>query len=176
MSTPTDTLDDIIEYWSDKIPEAKLMKQQRIWDVRFLRIAREISSWSKDPSTQIGAVAVRDRRILASGYNGFPRGIEDLSERLNDRETKHKYVVHAEQNLIYNATEHGVSLKGASVYVWGLPNCSECTKGLIQVGVKEIICATPVATSVRWMDSYKLSQELMKEAGVTALVYNTEEI
>lgn len=146
------------------------------WDKRFLRIAREVSRWSKDPSTQVGAIAVKDRRILATGYNGFPREIDDDPARLVDRELKHKYIVHAEQNMIYNATNNAVSLQGCTVYVWGLPNCSECTKGLIQVGAEEIICAYPVDSNPKWMDSYSLSEELMHEAGVLSHVYNTEEI
>ena len=84
--------------------------------------------------------------------------------------------MHAEQNMIYNAVNNGVSLQGCTVYVWGLPNCSECTKGLIQVGAEEIICAYPVDSNPKWMDSYRLSQELMSEVGVLSHVYNAEEI
>ena len=104
------------------------------WDIRFISIAREYSTWSKDPSTQVGAVAVdpKTRRVLSGGYNGFPRGIEDTDKRLNDRDLKHSLVVHAEMNLIYNATRSGISLEGSHLYVWGLPVCSECAKGIIQ--------------------------------------------
>ncbi len=67
------------------------------WDKRFMKLAREISTWSKDPSSQIGAVIINDeRRILATGYNGFPKGIRDTEERLNDREQKYPMIVHAE--------------------------------------------------------------------------------
>ena len=82
---------------------------QEKWDKRFLRVAQEISTWSKDPSKQIGAVAVNsDRRILATGYNGFPKGIEDSPERYIDRTIKYDLVVHAEMNCIYNATFNGI--------------------------------------------------------------------
>ena len=75
------------------------------WDHRYLEVARVVGTWSKDPSTQIGAVAVGLKgQILAQGYNGFARGIDDLQDRNDDRPTKYKYIVHAEQNLIYNAT------------------------------------------------------------------------
>jgi dCMP deaminase len=104
-----------------------------------MAMAKEISSWSKDPNTQVGAVAVGDKgQILSQGYNGFPRGILDRPDRLNDRETKYKFVVHAEMNVIYNATYSGVSLDGAQLYVYGLPVCNECAKGIIQVGIKEV--------------------------------------
>ena len=95
------------------------------WDDRFLDIAREISTWSKDPSRKIGAIAVRDRKILATGYNGFPKGIEDTPSRLNIREIKYQYVVHAEMNCIYNAAENGVSLRDSTLYIFGLPVCGD---------------------------------------------------
>ena len=76
------------------------------WDHKFIRLAREVSTWSKDPSRQIGAVAVGSKRqILAQGYNGFPRGILDTSERYADRPTKYQFIVHAELNCICNASK-----------------------------------------------------------------------
>ena len=74
------------------------------WDYRFLKIAKEVGTWSKDPSTQVGAIAVNDKRIIATGYNGFPKGIKDTDELLSDRQAKLKLMVHAEMNMIYNAT------------------------------------------------------------------------
>ena len=95
------------------------------WDERFLKLAEQISTWSKDPSRKIGAIAVRDRKILATGYNGFPKGIEDSDDRYNNRELKYMYVVHAEMNCIYNAAEYGVSLKWSTLYIVGLPVCTD---------------------------------------------------
>ena len=95
------------------------------WNKRYAELAKQIAGWSKDPSRKIGAVAVGDKgQLLAQGYNGFPRGIKDTDERLNNREEKYKYVVHAEMNVIYNASHSGVSLDGADLYVYGLPICS----------------------------------------------------
>jgi dCMP deaminase len=137
------------------------------WNKRYLSLAKEISTWSKDPSRKIGAVAVGDKgQVLAQGYNGFPRNIRHSPERLNDRTTKYKFVVHAEMNLIYNATYNGVSLDGSTVYVTGLPVCSECAKGLIQVGVKQVIMPSQVDTPEVWTESFKFTQELFSEAGV----------
>ena len=65
------------------------------WDARWLEIAGVVSTWSKDPSTKIGAIAVKDKRLVSTGYNGFPRGIQDYDDRWNNREEKYKYVVHA---------------------------------------------------------------------------------
>jgi dCMP deaminase len=136
------------------------------WDKRFMRVAREISSWSKDPSKQIGAVAVNDdRRILATGYNGFPKGIEDIPERYEDRSIKYDLVVHAEMNCIYNATFNGISLKGSTLYVYGLPVCHDCAKGIIQVGINRIVMAMEDIPQ-KWLDSFEKSRRMFDESGV----------
>ena len=136
------------------------------WDKRFLDLAEHIATWSKDPSTQIGAVAVGLKgQILAQGYNGFARGIDDLQDRYDDRPTKYKYIVHAEQNLIYNATYNGVSLDRSVLYVTGLPVCSECAKGVIQVGIQRVVM--PKDFDIKgWADSWELSASMFREAGV----------
>ena len=133
-----------------------------------MAMAKEVASWSKDPNTQVGAVAVGSKgQILSQGFNGFPRGIFDLEERLQDRETKYKYVVHAEMNVIYNATYSGVSLDGAKLYVYGLPVCSECAKGIIQVGIKEVYVAQEcVDLRPTWFESFQKTLDMFNEAGV----------
>jgi dCMP deaminase len=137
------------------------------WDERYIDIAKRIADWSKDPSRKIGAVAVGDKgQILSQGYNGFPRGILDSSERYNNRERKYQLVVHAEMNVIFNATFNGVSLDGASLYVYGLPVCSECAKGIIQVGVKRIVILTDDIVPDIWTNSFKITSEMLSEAGV----------
>lgn len=137
------------------------------WDKRFLGLAKEISTWSKDPSKQIGAVIVNDdRRVLATGYNGFPKGIDDSVERYNDREVKYQYVVHAEMNAIYNATYNGIALNGTTLYVYGLPVCSECAKGVIQVGIKRIVMDGD-AIPERWALSFEKSSKFFREVGVS---------
>lgn len=137
------------------------------WNQRYLKLAYEVGQWSKDPSKKIGAIAVGAKgQVLAQGYNGFPRGIRHSQKRLNDRELKYKYVVHAEMNLIYNASYNGTSLDGSTVYVTGLPVCSECAKGLIQVGVKQVIMPKQDDIPEKWQESFKLTMELFQEAGV----------
>ena len=136
------------------------------WDKRFMRVAQEISSWSKDPSKQIGAVAVNsDRRILATGYNGFPLGIEDAPYRYEDRSIKYDLVVHAEMNCIYNATYNGISLKDATLYVWGLPVCHDCAKGIIQVGINRIVMSADDIPE-KWSESFHKSKLMFIEAGI----------
>lgn len=140
------------------------------WCNRYLSLAKEISTWSKDPSRKIGAVAVGEKgQILAQGYNGFPRGILDSVDRYNDRPTKYKYVVHAEMNVIYNATFNGVSLDRASLFVYGLPVCSECAKGIIQVGIQSVTVFSEDEVPEIWTDSWNTTQNMFKEAGVSAL-------
>lgn len=138
------------------------------WDIRFLKIAKEISTWSKDPSSKIGAVIVNDeRRILATGYNGFPRGIEDSAERLNNREEKYPRIIHAELNALMNALYSGVSVKGATLYVYGLPVCSDCTKSVIQSGIKRVVVTGVHKAPDKWRESWwKISEPMFKEAGV----------
>lgn len=136
------------------------------WDVRYLELAEQVSSWSKDPSRQIGAVAVGTKgQVLAQGYNGFPRGIKDSSIRYHDREMKYKFVVHAEQNVIYNASYNGVSLDGATLYVWGLPVCSDCAKGVIQTGIKRVVMPSQEIPD-HWVESWALTQLLFNEANI----------
>jgi len=138
------------------------------WNIRFLRLAREIATWSLDPSKQIGSVAIGDdRRILSTGYNGFPRGIQDSDYRLSRREAKYKYIVHSEMNCIYNACHNGISLLGSTLYVWGLPVCDECAKGVIQAGIREVFCGLPTDhQNGPWDERFKLTQEMFTEVGI----------
>ena len=109
------------------------------WDRRFLDLASHISGWSKDPSTKVGCVVVgEDREIRSTGFNGFPRGIEDSMERLDDRELKYPLTCHAEENAIMHAARIGISLKDCTAYVtW--PPCTRCARSLIQAGVVEVV-------------------------------------
>ena len=138
------------------------------WDLRFMKIAKFVSKWSKDPSTKVGVVATTpDRRIIATGYNGFPIGIEDSEEMYADRETKYKYIIHAEQNCIYNAGKAGVSLEYCSMYVWGLPVCNECAKAIIQTGIQRVVIdKTQLNCNDKWIESFRRSIELLQEAGI----------
>jgi len=141
------------------------------WDRRFLDLAKHVASWSKDPSTQVGAVLVRseDKIVVGLGYNGFARGVADTDERLNVRDLKYKYVVHAEVNAILMA---GEKAKGASLYVWPafmIPCiCHDCCKTAIQAGVKEVVGYQPedMSRAERWKDSIEVAKSMCDEAGV----------
>ena len=143
----------------------------KAWGDRYIHLAKEISTWSKDPSTQVGAVVIGNNgEVLSQGYNGFPRGIKDTAARLKDRERKYNLVVHAEMNAIYNAGLNGVSLKGSTLYVYGLPVCNECAKGIIQVGIDKVIATRPADYNEKWDDSIKDAKALFKEAEVDYII------
>lgn len=136
------------------------------WDCRFLDLAAHISGWSKDPSTKVGCVVVgSDREIRSTGFNGFPRGIDDSEERLTDRERKYPLICHAEENAIMHAARIGISLKGCIAYVtW--PPCTRCARSLIQAGVIEVVYPAEQEIPDRWQDDFALSTSLLIEAGV----------
>lgn len=148
------------------------------WDTRFMRLAREVSTWSKDPSSKIGAVIVNDRRrILATGYNGFPEGIDDSEERLNNREEKYPRIIHAEMNVLLNALKNGVSVEGATLYVYGLPVCPDCTKSIIQAGIRRIVMSPdPYVVITPWTEKWdKLSKVMFSEVGNIGITYANHE-
>src|ERR1700722_8733078 len=114
------------------------------WGRHFLNLAYEHAKMSQDPSTKIGSVIVGpDLELRSAGFNGFPRGIADTQERLNNREIKLQLVVHAEMNAVLAAARVGIPLKGCTMYVtatdnsgkiWGGPPCVRCTVETIQAG------------------------------------------
>ncbi len=136
------------------------------WDQRFLELAKHISGWSKDPSTQVGCVVVgEDREIRSTGFNGFPRGIKDDDERLLDREQKYPLICHAEENAIMHAARIGLSLKGCTAFVtW--PPCTRCARSLIQAGVVEVVYPAESEVPDRWLEDFETSTQMLDEAGV----------
>ena len=147
------------------------------WLSNYLGLAKHIAGWSKDPSTKCGAVAVgKHGQILSQGYNGFPRGVSDHNERLNDREQKYKFTIHAEMNCIFNASLTGVSLEGSSLYVYGLPVCDNCAKGVVQVGFNRVFMCYPEVMEERkeWIDSYRTSRQMFVESKINAQIFHEE--
>lgn len=135
------------------------------WRARFLGLAQYVASWSKDPSTQCGAVIVDShRRIVSCGYNGPPAGIDDhLATR--DRNTKLAITLHAEHNAILFAQR---DLSDCTLYVWPMPPCAHCAAQIVQCGISTVVCGKPTdAQRKRWGESWKLANELFTQAGVT---------
>lgn len=144
-----------------------------VWQTRWMERAKQISEWSKDPSTKVGCVFVDEERKLelSAGYNGFPRGIDDSEKRLNNRELKYKLVVHSEMNGIFNAAANGINLRGSSLFVWALPVCADCAKGIIQVGVKRVYVKEEFVNNERWRETWAWSMFMFQEAGVEIFVW-----
>lgn len=131
------------------------------WADRFLALAEHIAEWSYDPSTKVGAVIVDNKhRVISMGYNGFPRGVRDLSRRYADKETKHLYVCHAERNALDNAP---MSVEGCTMYVALLP-CNECAKSIIQNGIAKVITYKPDRED---KFNWDVTRTMFREAGVT---------
>lgn len=140
------------------------------WDERFVRIAHEVATWSKDPGTKVGAVLVSDKRILATGYNGFPSGISDSLVRYTDREVKLAYTVHAEVNALLNAAKNGARTEGSTLYTTFHP-CVNCAASVIQGGIARVVCPTVDSSPQRWRDNFTRARDLLLEAEVTIINY-----
>ena len=143
------------------------------WDKRFIDVANMVATWSKDPGTKVGAVLVSERRIIATGYNGFPQGIEDYESRYNDRETKLALTVHAEVNAILNAAKNGAKTEHTTLYVT-FPPCVSCTTAVIQAGVTRVVRPHLSTAPERWVDSFSKGGKLMIEAGILVHPYYPE--
>lgn len=152
---------------TDSVKSLFNQKSTDKWDKNFLEVAKLVSTWSKDPSAQIGAVIVGDKQqIIAQGYNGFPRGVKDYKFRLFQRDVKYKYIIHAEMNALMNSIHNGANTNGATLYVSGLPVCHECAKMVIQAGIKRVIMDTPIKNTDKWGESGTLALSMFREAKV----------
>lgn len=137
------------------------------WDKRFLELAQHVAGWSKDPSTQVGAVIVDvKRRVLAVGYNGFPRGVEDDPRTLADRDQKYSLTVHAEMNAILNSGAFS-RLEGSTLYSTLFP-CNECAKAIVQAGVYRVVTHRP--DNKRWKESHQVASDIFSQARVVVTI------
>lgn len=147
--------------------------RQLKWDRRFLEVAKLIASWSKDPSTQTGAVIVdQNKRIISCGYNGFAKGADDSPERYADRDLKYKLIVHCERNAIIFAQRN---LEGCTLYTWPFMSCSVCAAMVIQSGITRCVAPPiPADKAARWEEDMKLSRNYLEECGVTVDIVEME--
>ena len=132
------------------------------WPRYFMKLAELVATRSEDLSTHVGCVIVGpDKEVRSTGYNGFPRGVEATEERLQ-RPAKYSWTAHAEINAVGNAARSGVSLKGCTAYVTHAC-CDDCTRLLIQAGIREVVFGEGAATMPIGSD---ISLLMFKEAGV----------
>ena len=135
------------------------------WDRRFLELADQIATWSKDPNRGVGAVIVSGaKQIVATGFNGLPRGVQDLPERL-ERPAKYDYVCHAELNAIIQCARNGVSPVGCTIYTSFSP-CVQCTLAIVQSGVARVVTYQTGDGDAHWLESFEKARAIMREAGV----------
>lgn len=141
------------------------------WDEYFMTLAEEVATRTTCLRRAVGAVIVKDRRILATGYNGVPSGLRHCSETGCLRQKlgvpsgqRHEICrgLHAEQNAIIQAARYGIDISGACIYITTQP-CVVCAKMLINAGITEVIYQNPYDDD--------LSQELLAEAGMKMRVY-----
>jgi dCMP deaminase len=137
------------------------------WNERWHQEALLVASWSKDRSTKVGAVIVNeDNRVISTGWNGFPRGVDDNVEARHDRPAKYKWTEHAERNAIYNAAACGHALKGCSIHLTWYP-CADCARGIIQSGISKVVVPTPDWNDPRWGEDFRMVREMFTEIGMT---------
>lgn len=144
------------------------------WNEYFLSIAESVKSKSKDRGTQIGAVIVgKDNEIVSTGYNSFPRGIDDEVEERQVRPEKYFWMVHAELNSILNAARIGVSTNGCKIFLTcGVP-CSGCGRAIINAGITEVYCKIEDTTKNRekWDEESSKTKQMFKESKVKISFY-----
>lgn len=133
------------------------------WAEYFMDMATHVSSRSKDPSTKVGCVIVtEDKTILATGYNGIPRRVKDLRERM-ERPAKYFWTAHAEENAIASAARVGAKLGGSIAYVTH-PPCARCARGLIQAGIVQVVIG-PGKTNMP-EEEFTVAEQMFAEADV----------
>lgn len=132
---------------------------------KFVELTNEVSSESKDKSMKVGCIFVDDfYEVIATGYNKFPTGVKDLPER-HERPLKYLWTEHAERNAIYNASKNGVSLKGSVAFTNYFP-CIDCTRGLIEVGIKALYAPKADFEHKKWGESWIAAHKMFTECGV----------
>tara|TARA_B110000881_G_C18495571_1_gene474061 strand:+ start:451 stop:900 length:450 start_codon:yes stop_codon:yes gene_type:complete len=135
------------------------------WDTRFLELSESIATWSKDPSRGVGAVIVSPmKQVLATGYNGLPRGVEDHPERL-ERPVKYELIVHAEMNAIIQCARNGITPVGATMYSSFSP-CIHCTLSIVQAGIARVVTRAIAEGDAHWNESLEKSISMLKEVGI----------
>lgn len=135
------------------------------WDQRFLELAKLVASWSKDPSTQTGAVIVRPNQSVASvGFNGFPQKMTDFDHLYKNREEKYSRIVHCEINALIFARE---SVIGYTLYTYPFFSCDRCCVQMIQAGIRRMVAPViPEHLKERWQKPLEIATGYCLESGV----------
>jgi dCMP deaminase len=120
------------------------------WDLRFLSLAKEVSTWSKDPHKKCGAIIVRpDKTIVSMGYNGFPKNMSDDPKLYENRQEKYSRIIHAEMNALLHTRE---DLKDYTMYTYPLGLCDRCCVHAIEKGITKFVFPR-ISSSSKWIES-----------------------
>jgi len=144
------------------------------WHTYFMKQVYLVAEKSKDPRTKIGAVLVKDNRVISTGYNGFPIGVNDLEERYVNRETKYKFIVHSEHNAILSCARFGVSSLNSTLYTNAYP-CNDCMKAIIQGGIIKIIIHKQypkMSNMLNFNNIHEISKQMSEESGIEVEIFD----
>lgn len=137
------------------------------WTGRFTQLAEHVATWSKDRSRKVGCVIVGpNNEIRSTGYNGFPRGVDDDLDERHQRPAKYAWTEHAERNAIYNAARVGTPLEGCTLYGSLLYPCAACARAIIQVGIVKIFVARPNFEDPTYGEEFRISETMLRAASV----------
>lgn len=145
-----------------------MSKEQKVWDHRYLELAKLASTWSEDTSRGVGAVIVGPANDIRSvGYNTMPRKIDSSIDSRHSRENGEKYYwfEHAERNAIYNAVRSGMMTYDCTMYSSVFP-CASCMRAIVQSGIKALKTVQPDLNDAKFGRSFEVSLEMAKEAGL----------
>ncbi len=152
--------------WSVVLADINRGEGTEKWDRRMLGLARVIASFSKDPSTQVGAVIATVRKeILSMGFNGFPRGMEDKPEWYSNREEKYSRIIHGEINALIFARQ---SVEGCTLYTYPFAPCDRCCVQMLQAGIAHFVFPTlSESARERWESAIDKAKEYMGDCHIT---------
>lgn len=146
------------------------------WDKRFMRLAREVSRWSKDPSTKTGAVFVSpDKKDVILGFNGFASRMRDDEELYQNREVKYSRIIHCEMNALIIAKR---SLAGYTLYTWPFLSCDRCSTHMVQAGIVRAVAPLPTPSQAeRWAVPLAKTREYYAETNnIEVVEFDSEKI
>lgn len=146
--------------------------------IKYMRVARfAAAEFSKDESTKVGAIllAPDSLQVLSLGYNGMPRGIDETPPERWERPLKYSMVEHAERNCLYNACRHGTPIEGA-ICVVTLFCCVDCTRALIQSGVKTLVAPRPDFSCPRWGKDFIIAKAMLDEVGMEVILMDERDL
>lgn len=144
------------------------------WNSRGIEVARTVAKWSKDQSTQVGAVVMMaDGTPLTFAYNGFARGVDDTVPSRHERPEKYKWTSHAEENAIANLARTGTKAMGTTIYVTHFP-CAGCARKIIQAGIAKVVVDAQSMSDdflARWQEEMDVSKEMFGECDVDVVIH-----